>query len=172
MNAEVSPAAAPAATRACRLNWWLVPCDKSANIAPAAPPSCMEGPSRPRIMPEPSDMRPVKNLTGRTRFQRTGRSESSAPSISGMPEPPASGAMRAVRYIAMPARRKLREKAESQKSAPWPSPGRYFTRSEMITSGMYSKSEQTVPVKIPSPKEMKMSPMVSVLLKSCERSLW
>ena len=37
---------------------------------------------------------PPINLTGSTRHQRTGRSSSSAPSISGMPEPPASGAKR------------------------------------------------------------------------------
>ena len=80
--------------------------------------------------------------------------------------------MRAVMYIAVPARMKLRENAASQKSAPWPSSGRNLTRSEMITSGMYSKSEQTVPVKIPRPSEMTMRPMVSVLLKSCARSLW
>ena len=35
---------------------------------------------------------PPTNFTGKTRHQRTGLNSSSAPSISGMPDPPASGA--------------------------------------------------------------------------------
>ncbi|ETX56555.1 hypothetical protein D038_2254B, partial [Vibrio parahaemolyticus IDH02189] len=58
------------------------------------PPICTVGPSRPSTIPEPSAPMPPKNFTGRTRHQRTGRMLSIAPSISGIPEPAASGAKR------------------------------------------------------------------------------
>ena len=61
-------------------------------MRPTLPPSCTVGPSRPSTMPAPSVPIPPINFTGSTRHQRTGRSSSSAPSISGIPEPPASGA--------------------------------------------------------------------------------
>ncbi|AMX06715.1 hypothetical protein A0R60_2436 [Enterobacter asburiae] len=60
------------------------------------------GPSRPSTIPAPRVPMPPMNLTGITRHQRTGRSSSSAPSISGMPDPPASGAnLRTRKYPTM-----------------------------------------------------------------------
>jgi hypothetical protein len=52
----------------------------------------MVGPSRPTLMPLPSDRTPPTSLTGSTRKGPSLRTPASAPSISWMPLPAASGA--------------------------------------------------------------------------------
>ena len=91
LNAAESPAAAPVASSVWRASALRIR-NRSPTMRPTFPPSCTVGPSRPSTIPAPRVPMPPMNLTGITRHQRTGRSSSSAPSISGMPDPPASGA--------------------------------------------------------------------------------
>ena len=101
LNAAESPAAAPVASSVWRASALRMR-NRSPTMRPTLPPSCTVGPSLPSTIPAPSVPMPPINLTGITRHQRTGRSSSSAPSISGMPEPPASGAnLRTRKYPTM-----------------------------------------------------------------------
>ena len=115
LNAADSPAAAPVASNVCRASALRIR-NRSPTMRPTLPPSCTVGPSRPSTMPAPRVPIPPINFTGSTRHQRTGRSSSSAPSISGIPEPPASGANLRTRKYPTMANSAERPKAHTQTS--------------------------------------------------------